>query len=440
MAQGVIKSEETRNHMTGLLWTNMGNLEGDMAELREDMDEAMEAIDPGIQAITEARTQFYQDLIEAGLRTVNGPNLIGQPEFTTRDYPSSDVIEETLNIPAETAAEAEETLTFTVTDENITSSYVLHGVQISDYTALSGASKVTGTFSAGSATISIEAREGAHTAMTVKVYLCTVTSVTVPYGSTARAWATNRPYIQDISAGHDYNGQNNDEITEIGVTLTGNDIVTDEDGTQYTKAVQFTVTDPPVNGWGSADKLIWNYANGRIEMENGEPKYARYGQINDMQVGKIYTMSCWARMMAANTKARLWMGCCPNQYTKVPDGYDMYNIEVDSTEWTRKAFTFTFNPTGSQFYIVTDGNKSYQVPNWLKQIGFGVCRKYAGTVQLCGFRLTEGELYLPDASKILTDKADKENPTFTGTVTLGNTSITEAQLGALLEMLNEQSN
>lgn len=451
MAQGIIKSEETRNHMTGLLWVNMGNLEGDMqslqgdmTDLQEDVAEAIEQIDNGVPELEAAKAAFYAELMAAGMKKLNGPNLIKQPQYTSRNYPTSAVIEETLNIPAEDATAAAAALTYTVTDENITSSYVLHGVVISNYDALTGMSKVTATFAAGSATISIAAREGAHAAMTVKVYLCTVATVTVPYGEISRSYATNQPWLDSIGNPGGYSGnETGDQIAESVVTLTGANIVTEEDGTQYTQAVQFTVTNPPTNGWGNADKLIWNYGNiGSIEMENGAPKYTRYGQLDALEVGKTYTMSCWARMTAANTKARLWLGCCPysSQYTKVPNGYT-YDIEVDSTTWTRVYFTFVFNPTGDQFYTFTSGNKTYQGVNWLKQIGFGVCRKYAGTVQLCGFRLVEGELYLPDASKLITDKADKANPAFTGTITLGNTTMTEVQLAALLalESANGQS-
>lgn len=468
MARGTIHSEETRNHMTGLLWVNMGDLEGDMEELQEYVAESVQHIDNGVPEIEAVRDQFHQELIEAGMKKLNGPNLIKQPQYTSRTYPTSAVIEQTLSIPAEDAIAAAATLTYTVTDENITSSYVLHGVVISNYDALTGMGKVTATFAAGSATISIAAREDAHAAMTVKVYLCTVATVTVPYGEISRSYATNQPYLDSIGNPGGYSGnETGDQIAESVVTLTGANIVTDEDGVQYTQAIQFTVTNPPSSGWGNADKLIWNYGNNYIEMENGEPKYRRYGQIDEMEVGKTYTMSCWARMTAANTKARLWLGCCPYnaQYLKVPNGYDMNNIEVTSTTWTRVHFTFVFNPTGDQFYTFTNDNTTYQAANWLKQIAFGVCRKYAGTVQLCGFRLVEGELYLPDASKLITDKAEKApnptaghvatldangnpidsghtldekantaNPAFTGALTLGNTTMTESQLSDLLAL------
>ena len=33
--------------------------------------------------------------------------------------------------------------------------------------------------------------------------------------------------------------------------------------------------------------------------------------------------------------------------------------------------------------------------NWFKKVCFGVLRKYTATVQLCGFRLVEGGLFLP---------------------------------------------
>ena len=35
-------------------------------------------------------------------------------------------------------------------------------------------------------------------------------------------------------------------------------------------------------------------------------------------------------------------------------------------------------------------------PNWTKTVGIGVCRKYAGTVQLAGFRLVDGKLWVSE--------------------------------------------
>lgn len=384
MAQGVILSDKSRDGIAALVWRNMGDLEEQMWEREQQWAEQQETFD-GMQAALE----------QAGLRVLNSPNLIKQPGFTTRTYPTSAVISQVLNIPAEDATAAAAALTFTVTNEAITSSYVLQGIKSSNWDAV-WYSMVTASCSAGSATITITARPGAHAAMTVTVYLCTVANQTVPYGETAHSWASSQPYLDSVNNNGDYVGQESDEIAEVGVTLTGANIVTEVDGTTYNQAVQFTVTNPPTNGWGNADKMIWNYPCGRsIEMENGQPKYTRYGEIDAMEVGETYTMSCWARI-TSGTKAMLWLGACPynGQYLKVPNGYEYHEIEAKNGAWQRVSFTFVFNPTGDRFYTFTSNNKTYQGCNWTKTVGFGVCRKYAGTVQLCGFRLVRGKLWV----------------------------------------------
>ena len=386
MAQGLIRSDKTRDGIAAVLAVNLADLEEQMYERQQQWTEE--------QAMFEA---MQAALEQGGLRVLSGPNLIEQPQYTTAQYPTGTVVSENITIPAETAAEAAEDLTYTITDAAITSSFTLIGVTSRDY-AIARAGIMTCAAGSGTATITVGPRNGseAHSALTVTVHLGITASTAVPYGEISRSWATGKPYLDSIGSPGGYPGnETGDEISESVVTLTGQDIVTEEDGTQYTKALQFTVTNPPESGWANADKLIWNYGNRSIEMENGQPKYSRYGEIEAMEVGQTYTMSCWARMTAANTKARLWMGCSAanGQHTKVANGFDYQNIEVDSTEWVRKSFTFVFNPTGDRFYTYTNNNVTYQAPNWSKTIGFGVCRKYAGTVQLTGFRLAKGKLY-----------------------------------------------
>ena len=115
-----------------------------------------------------------------------------------------------------------------------------------------------------------------------------------------------------------------------------------------------------------------------------------------------YTMSCWARV-TSGTKARLnfWH---TYQYNKADNEYI---FDIDNTEWKRYHWTFMFDPAESQFYTYqyeethTDPDTGEQTTetitrrsyNWRKIVGFGVCRSFAGTVQLCGFRLTAGGLY-----------------------------------------------
>lgn len=381
MAQGLLKSNRSRDGIAAILAQNIGDLEDDMWQLQQSW-------------LTKANelTAFETQLSQAGIRVLNGPNLIKQPQFTSREVPTSTVIYDKHTIAAEANGGA--ATTYTITDENITASMVLFQVITSDYTLIKSA--ITASCSAGSAVISVPARSAHNEAWDIEVWICTKAAATLPYGEISRSYATSQVWLDSV-ANAQYAGQENDQISESVVTLTGNDIVTDADGTTYDKAVAFTVVNPPTNGWGNADKLIWYYGNRRIEMENGEPKYRRYGQIDEMEVGETYTLSCWARV-TSGTKAMLWIGACPynGQYIKVPNGYEYHEIEALGGEWQRVTFEFEFSPTGDQFYTYTNNNVTYQSPNWLKQVGFGVCRKYACTVQLCGFRLVKGRMWVTD--------------------------------------------
>ena len=455
MAQGLIRSEETRNHMTGLLWVNMGNLEGDMQDLQEDMEDALEQIETGVPEIEAVRDQFHAELIAAGMKKLNGPNLIADKQnfWGTRNIPSSAVIEETLTVPAEDATAAAAALTYTITNENITSSYVLHDKTTSDSTVVAWGD-ITGTFSAGSATITIAPRSGAHNAaVTVKVYLCTVTSATVPYGRSWKTYGSSQAWITNIAnSGITYPGDDDDEVKEAYAALTGNNIVTEEDGATYNTALAWTVTNPPSSGWGNCDWLIFTYGWGTGGL-NGLPP---------MEDGKTYTLSIWARITSGtNACLQLAYGFDRNGNSPVSptgSGHELRSgyIEINGSGWQRVSWTFVYHAqsVGTGYTRTND-----------PRVGIGVCRKYAGTVQTCGYRMVEGELWLPDASKPLTDKADKvasataghvaaldangnltdsghalseyadkTNPAFTGTLTLGSTTMTENQLSALLSL------
>lgn len=460
MAQGLLKSNRDRDGLAAALLYNLGDLENGIYEVQEEWQEQKDKFDQ-MQAGFEA----------AGLRMLNRPNLLKQPTFTTRAYPSSPVIDYDITIPAETAEEAAVNLTYTVTNEAITSAYVLTGVTSRNY-AIAGPWNMTCVASAGSAVITVGPRnEGAaHEALTVTAHLCTVANQTVPYGTTSRSYASGQPYLDSINDGS-YPGHNNDEISESVVTLTGDDIITEPDGEVYNKAIAFTITNPPAQGWGNADRLIWNYgtAGRSIEMVDGAPKYRRYGEV-DLIVGETYTLCCWARI-TNGSKAALWMGL--PEYYKMTDAYAIKEIEAGGGKWQRVVFQFTFNPTGDQFYTYTYDNKTYQACNWTKRVIIGVCRKYAGTVQLCGFRLVRGKLWISetyddinqglDAVKdrvtaletratalesratalesrvtaLENGKASSTNPSFSGTLTLDGVTLTPTELAELINSLEE---
>lgn len=424
MAQGLIRSDATRDGIAAVLAVNLGNLEDEMYERREQWDAEQTAIQ-GMMAALE----------EGGLRRLNGPNLLTQPQFVTASVPATEVVTETLSVPAEDAAAAAEPLTFTVTDENITANSVLHGVWSSNWDVVSRTT-VTAVCSAGSAAVTIAARPDAHSgAVTVKVFICEEQNKSLPYGETARAFASSQPFLDSVR-GADYIGEEQDEISEEVVTLTGNDIVTEQDGTVYSKAIAFTVTNPPSNGWGNADKMVFNEGNRTVELEDGEPKHPMYGEL-DMTVGERYTLSCWARVTSGD-KAMLWLGACAynHQEHRCPDCWEYHEIDANGGEWQRVIFEFVFNPEGSQFYTYTNGGVTYRGCYWTKSVGIGVCRKYAGTVQLCGFRLVHGKMWVSDTFADLEDqltdaraeirKRIPKNPLETGEGTAGSAGSASA--------------
>ena len=352
---------------------NVGEIEGEIDQFQTTVD--------GIEAALAA----------ADVRALNGPNLLPyQPEGVTVNVPNGTVVTETVTVPIEDATAAAEALTFTVTNENIASGMVLHGYKSSN-TSVVYWGMVTATVSAGSASVSVAARPDAHNAaVTVTLYFCAQQSAVLPYGEESRGYSYNRAYI-DSSSSPAYTGDPGEEIYERIVTLTGSDIVTDVDGVSYDKAVAFTVTSVPASGQNNADFLVFNYGNGRYKT-TATYNAGTMGEIAEMTVGEKYTMSCWARV-TSGTGARLrltWGNSAYNSYANY-GGHKFVNIE--GSTWQRVYWTFVFNPgTNSQYYTYSDGTDTWYSAYWQKRIAFGVCRAFAGTVQLCGFRLVHGGL------------------------------------------------
>lgn len=437
MAQGTILSDKSRDGIAALVWRNMGDLEENMWELQYEWDQR-EATFDGMQAAME----------QAGLRVLNTPNLLKQNWVTTRNMPTSTVISQDLTVPVEDATAAAAALTFTVTNEAITSSHVLHGVKSSNYDVVSYGS-VSCSAGSGSATITIAARSGAHdAAVTVTVYLCTVASTEVVYGDYSRIYVSSYPYLKEANGHHgDYPGDDTDEIQKTVVTLTGANIVTESNGETFNKAIQFTVANPPTNGWGNSDSLIFNYGYGTNDLQG----------LPEMISGETYTMSCWVRI-TSGTKQRLsfkW-GVNKNDYANGPrkpelgEQTDKYiEVEAKNGQWQRISWTFTYlsSQTFTETYYRTENeqlvpftvtyNETYQ-----PRVSFGCCRWAAATIQVCGFRLTRGKLYICEtyddleedlftqkgriatleskSTSILADIADSETATATAAHAVGD--------------------
>ena len=114
--------------------------------------------------------------------------------------------------------------------------------------------------------------------------------------------------------------------------------------------------------------------------------------VLDLVDGETYTLSCFARV-TSGTKARLVLAYGHNASGYVSSGYEGNHkyIDIENTTWERVVFSFIFHETAT--YEAAGANPYTVTVNHKKRVGFGVCRKWDGTVQLAGFRLTKGGLY-----------------------------------------------
>lgn len=320
MAEGLLRSNKTRDGIAAALADNLGWIEEDIFERQEQWS---------------AEQQKFRDmeaaLEQGGLRVLNTPNLLKQNYWTT--------------MPARSWTEDGETYTLPAGD------YI--------------------------------------------------------YGNVSRIGHSG-PYMKSIRSSH---GQDPDEITESLITLTGDDIITEPDGESYNRPIAFTVTNPPEQGGGNADQLIYVYGWGTSGTQG----------LLELEDGKEYTMSCWAKV-TSGTKMRLRFGWGENQYgySHSPSNESLGDptvkyIEINNTTWERVTWRFTYHATQTwteTFYTNTaaEGEPPVLVPfdvtyteNYPPRVSFGVCREYAGTVQMCGFRLVKGRLWICDTYDGLED-------------------------------------
>ena len=86
---------------------------------------------------------------------------------------------------------------------------------------------------------------------------------------------------------------------------------------------------------------------------------------------------------------------------------------IEGAEWRRYWWTFTFDPQGTWYTesSSTLNNQTYitRTYAWNKSVWFGIGRKFTSVVQLCGFRLVEGGMWLPTKYDELDEsKVDKD--------------------------------
>ena len=404
MAKGVMRSTKTRDGIAAMLADNIGYLEEDMWDIQQEW-------------LTQHATfDDMQDALEqAGLRVLNRPNLIKQNWYTNRNMPTSEVIAHTITVPIEDATAAAAVITDTCTNANITSSYVIHAVKSSDYNVVWG-SMVTATFSSGSASISIAARPDAHNAaVTVTVYLCTVAATNVLYGEVSKCSGSTYPYMKSIGSS-DYPGHDTgDGVVCSVVDLAAADQITETDGESYTKAIQCAIT--AKSAYGNTEYLMYYNPYFYRTYTQGATSIRNYGQIEEMEPGNTYSMSCWVRVLSGDG-VWLKMGY-GNSYTNDPYNdttnhrsgvSDFIKVDPNGGVWQRISWTFEFNPTGNWYTEtsatsngVTTVTRSY---NWFKKICFGICRKFNATVQICGFRLVRGKTYICETYDDLDEDLD----------------------------------
>lgn len=420
MAQGLLRSNKTRDGIAAVLAENIAYLEDDMYDLREETSDALaaaaEASTASASAVADAESALtemdavLESLSLSRASRLNRPNLLKQNYATSREVATGTVVSQDITIPAETAAEAAENLTYTITDSAITSSFKLVGVKSRIY-AIASMSNMSAAVSAGSATITVTARNvvdgaaTAHDALTVTVYLSLTTTKSVPYGNVNRISGSGYPYLKSISGDASYPGQDEtDNVTVDVVSLAAADQITEPDNETYTTALQFNVT--ANTAYSNTEWLQYYHANYQSGYYQGSTP-RNYGHIDELIPGKTYTVSFWGRVTSGTGAwARFgWggrYGSTPPSANATWGGLSDW-VVIEGSAWKRYWWTFTFNPEGTWYTEassqreVNGETKTYitRTYAWNKSVWFGVGRKLTGVVQLCGFRLVEGGMWLP---------------------------------------------
>lgn len=188
--------------------------------------------------------------------------------------------------------------------------------------------------------------------------------------------------------------QVDDSISTSCVTLTGDDIITDEDGEVYNRAIQYNIT--ANTAYGNVETLYYNRGVQIQTFTAGNPPAKASGDIEQMEVGKTYTVSCWARVISGDGAIMKfgWGGNYTNSIGYPNDRAGVSDwVDVQGTAWHRLSWTFVFAPEGDHYTETTANGKTTRDYNWEKRVIFAMGRKYTSVVQLTGFRLTKGGLY-----------------------------------------------
>ena len=194
-----------------------------------------------------------------------------------------------------------------------------------------------------------------------------------------------------------------DGITTSCVGLTGDAIIAEPTGETFNKAIQYNIT--ANTAWGNMETLYYPLGQSTQYYKQGETAKSSGYRIDEMEVGKTYTVSCWARLTSGD-EAWLkfgWGGTYMNSMGFPSDKSGVSDvIKITGTDWKRVTWSFVFNPSGEEYSETTEqatdsNNQTYtrvvRSYNWQKRVLIGVHRKYTATLQLAGFRLSEGGLF-----------------------------------------------
>jgi len=331
MAQGTLRSNKSRDGLAAILAYNLGDLEEDLYDVRQEWL-AQHAEFDDMQVALE----------EAGLRVLNRPNLLQQNWSTT-------------------------------------------GTGV-DHAVIYGQ----------------DSRIGGTTYPYLKSYN-SPTLYELQQAATAEQKAAATSYWEYTEEGvtHYNLYMDEDDIRATVATLAAADQITEPDGEVYDKAIQFDITANPA--YENAEWLMYYNPNFQRQYVQGATNVKNYGQIEEMTPGETYTISFWARVLSGDGAiCRFGYG---NSYTNAPYN-DTTNyrsglsdwMDISGASWKRYSWSFEFNPVGDWYTEtsttengVTTITRSY---NWYKKVCFGFGRKHTAVIQVCGFRMVRGKLFI----------------------------------------------
>lgn len=333
MAKGVMRSNKTRDGIAAILADNLGQVEEDVYEVKQEWEQQHSKF-----------CEMEAAMEQAGLRLLNTPNLLKQNWWTNNSALGKNIV------------------------------------------------------------YGNDSRRSASSAPYLRSYN-SPTEYTQTTAPTAEELAQCCAYyvneVDGVTTYHLFKDE--DDIRASVVDLATADQITELDEEVYAKAIQFDIT--ANSAYGNEEWLMYHYPNSTRVYTQGDTNVKNYGQIEGMQPGRKYTMSFWARVISgdgAYFKCGYGGSSGNTPYTNSADGRMGVSdyMEIKGSAWKRYSWTFEFNPTGDWYTETSaevDGvTKITRTYNWFKKVCFGFCRKYTAVIQVCGFRLVEGNLWITD--------------------------------------------